>query len=96
LVRDGAGRIKIKITWKNADMLIDELFTESMKLSDVPPSLRRRLTMKDIEADRPRAFKYRVVFPDGAHSDFLDLEAARSSARVGGGRVTSLQDQTQP
>ena len=77
-------------------MLIDELFVESMKLSDLPPHLRRPLTMRDIEADRPRALQYRVRYPDGAYSDFMDLEAARAAARGGRGRVTSLKDNTQP
>lgn len=73
-------------------MLIDELFVESMKLSDVPPHLRRPLTMRDIEADRPRALQYRVQYPDGSHSDFMDLEAARSAARGGGGKIAKIQD----
>lgn len=69
---------------------------EVMKPSDIPPSMRDRLTMRDIEAERPQgAFRFRVKFPDGSHTDFMDFEAARASARIEQGRISRLNE-TQP
>jgi len=69
---------------------------EAMKPSDIPPSMRDRLTMRDIEAERPAgAFRFRVTFPDGSYTDFMDFEAARASARIEQGRISRL-DETQP
>lgn len=76
-------------------MILDELFTEAIKLSDMPPGMRRRLTMKDIEADRPQgAFRFRVITPQGDQIDFMDKEAAEQRARVLGGRVESIKRAT--
>ena len=74
-------------------MLIDELFTESMKLSDVPPSLRRRLNMRDIEAMRPKgAYSFRVMptRPDYDIKYFMNQDAADDFAHRTGGRVEPI------
>lgn len=69
---------------------------EAMKHSDIPPGRRDRLTMRDIEAERPQgAFRFRVTFSDGSHTDFMDFEAARASARIEQGQISRLNE-TQP
>ena len=74
-------------------MILTELF-EAMKPSDVPPSMRDRLTMKDIEAERPAgAFRFRVITPQGDQIDFMDRTAAEQRARATGGRVEPIDPQ---
>ena len=47
--------------------------SEAMKPSDIPPSMRQRLTMRDIEAERPQgAFRFRVITPQGDQIDFME------------------------
>jgi hypothetical protein len=66
---------------------------EAMKPSDIPPSMRQRLTMRDIEAERPEgAFRFRVTFDDGSHTDFMDFESARASADIEQGRISRLSE----
>jgi len=70
--------------------------SEAMKPSDIPPGRRDRLSMRDIEAERPRgAYRFRVTFPDGSHTDFMDFDAARASARIEQGQISRLNE-TQP
>jgi hypothetical protein len=66
---------------------------EAMKPSDIPPSRRDRLTMRDIERERPEgAFRFRVTFDDGSHTDFMDFESARASADIEQGRISRLSE----
>jgi hypothetical protein len=67
---------------------------EAMKPSDIPPGMRDRLTMRDIEAERPQgAYRFRVTFPDGATADFMDFEAAQERAAADRGRITRLSEE---
>lgn len=72
-------------------MLIDELF--EMNLADVPPSMRRRLDMRDIEAMRPKgAYSFRVI-PTKADYDikyFMNQDAAEAFARRTGGKLEKI------
>jgi hypothetical protein len=69
---------------------------EAMKPSDIPPGMRDRLTMRDIEAERPQgAFRFRVVTPQGDQIDFMDQAAAEQRARAIGGRVEPIDPQPQ-
>jgi hypothetical protein len=75
-------------------MILDELFEAGLppniKSSDLPPGMRQRLTMKDIEAERPRgAFRYRV-----GDKSFMDLRAAEEFARGTGEKVQSIGETT--
>jgi SOS response regulatory protein OraA/RecX len=66
---------------------------EAMKPSDIPPTMRQRLTMRDVEAERPQgAFRFRVTYPDGSHRDFMDFAAARSSADTEKGRLSRINE----
>jgi hypothetical protein len=66
---------------------------EAMKPSDIPPTMRQRLTMRDVEAERPAgAFRFRVTFPDGATADFMDFDAAKQRADVDNGRISRLSE----
>ncbi len=68
--------------------------SEAMKPSDIPPSMRQRLTMRDIEAERPQgAYRFRVTFPDGATADFMDFEAAQERAAADRGRISRLSEE---
>jgi len=69
-------------------MILDDIF-EAMKPSDIPTSMRsNRLTMRDIEAERPQgAFRFRV----GDH-EFMDLDAAREFARGTGDVVKPIRE----
>lgn len=70
--------------------------SEAMKPSDIPPSMRDRLTMQDIEAERPQGvFRFQVVYPDGHRSNFMDREAAEQAARGQGGRVQPIDTRPQ-
>jgi hypothetical protein len=71
-------------------MILDELFENNLppniKPSDLPPGMRQRLSMRDIEAERPRgAFRYRV-----GDKSFMDLKAAQEFARGTGEKVQSI------
>jgi hypothetical protein len=71
-------------------MILDELFEAKLppniKPSDLPPGMRQRLTMRDIESERPRgAFRYRV-----GDKSFMDLRAAQEFARGTGEKVQSI------
>jgi len=56
--------------------------------------MRQRLTMKDIEKERPQgAYRFRVTFPDGATADFMDFEAAKQRADADRGRISRLAEQ---
>lgn len=68
---------------------------EAMQPSDISPSMRDRLTMRDIEAERPEgAFRFRVVTPRGDAMDFMDRSAAADRARATGGRVEPIDAQS--
>jgi hypothetical protein len=71
-------------------MILDDIF-EAMKPSDIPTSMRsNRLTMRDIEKERPQgAFRFRV----GDH-EFMDLDAAREFARGTGETVKPIGQST--
>jgi hypothetical protein len=67
--------------------------SEAMKPSDIPPSMRDRLTMRDIEAERPEgAFRFRVTFPDGHANDYMTFDAAQAAAEQDQGRITRLSE----
>lgn len=67
-------------------MKIEEFTTEGMKFSDLPPTMRRPLTMKDIEAERPKGpYRYRV-----GNMRFMNLKAAQEHAANTGQKVQSL------
>jgi len=69
---------------------------EAMKPSDISPGMRQRLTMRDIEAERPQgAFRFRVITPQGDQIDFMDQSAADARARAVGGRVEPIDAQPQ-
>lgn len=62
-------------------MILDDLFEANLppniRLSDLPPGRRQKLTMKDIEAERPRGpYRYQV-----GDQRFMDLAAAQDFAR---------------
>lgn len=60
-----------------------------IKPSDVPPAMRnRKLTMKDIEAERPKgAYRFRV-----GEKEFMDLAAAKEFARGTGQQVHPIRE----
>lgn len=73
-------------------MILDDLFEADLpshiKASDIPPGMRQRLTMKDIEAERPKgAFRFRV-----GEKSFMDLAAAQSFARGTGQQVERIRE----
>jgi hypothetical protein len=69
---------------------------EAMKPSDIPPTMRDRLTMRDIEAERPQGvFRFRVITPQGDQIDFMDQSAAEQRARATGGKVEPIDQQPQ-
>jgi hypothetical protein len=72
-------------------MLIDELF--EMNLADVPPTMRRRLNMRDIEKMRPKgAYSFQVT-PGKAGFQiqyFMNQDAAEAYAQRSGGQVKAL------
>ena len=67
-------------------MILDDIF-EAMKPSDIPTSMRsNRLTMRDIEKERPQgAYRFRV-----GDNEFMDLDAAREFARGTGETVKPI------
>ena len=60
-----------------------------IKPSDIPPAMRnRKLTMKDIEAERPKgAYRFRV-----GEKEFMDLAAAKEFARGTGQQVYPIRE----
>lgn len=82
-------------------MILDDLFEQKplpphIKPSDLPPAMRSRLTMRDVERERPRgAYRYRVTpgTPGESPKDFLDLPGAEQYAQATRGRVTPLEEQ---
>ena len=85
-------------------MILDDLFEQRplpahIKASDLPPAMRQRLTMKDVDRERPRgAYRYRVTpgKPGESPKDFLDLPGAEEYAQATGGRVQPLEEQADP
>jgi hypothetical protein len=72
-------------------MLLNELF--EMNLADVPPTMRRKLSMKDIEAMRPKgAYSFRVIpsKPDYDIKYFMNQDAAENFAQRTGGRIEKI------
>ena len=69
-------------------MILDDIF-EAMKPSDIPTSMRsNRLTMRDIEKERPQgAYRFRV-----GDNEFMDLDAAREFARGTGETVKPIRE----
>jgi len=69
-------------------MILDDIF-EAMKPSDIPTSMRsNRLTMRDIEKERPQgAYRFRV-----GDNEFMDLDAAREFARGTGDVVKPIRE----
>ena len=64
-------------------------------ITDIPPSMRRPLTMRDIEDLKPQGpFPYVVVHKDGFKERFMDLNAAKAQARAEGGKVYKIQAAT--
>lgn len=58
-----------------------------IKKSDLPPGMRSRMTMKDVEAERPQgAYRYRV-----GEKDFMDLAAAQQFAKGTGQQVVPIK-----
>jgi hypothetical protein len=98
LSRMGMSDIKVRAIMRDPDFageLIDvlrgPLVREAMKPSDIPPTMRDRLTMRDIEKEKPQgAFRFRVTYPDGSHRDFMDFAAARSAADSERGSLSRL------
>jgi hypothetical protein len=74
-------------------MNLNELFEASVpahiKPSDIPPAMRnRKLTMKDIEAERPKsAYRFRV-----GDKNFMDLGAAQDFAAGTGQKVERITE----
>lgn len=68
---------------------VAEAIPPHIKPSDIPPAMRnRRLTMKDVEAERPQgAFRFRV-----GDKDFMDLAAAQEFATGTGQRVERIRE----
>jgi hypothetical protein len=79
-------------------MILDDLFEASIpphiRASDLPPAMRnRKLTMKDVEKERPQgAYRFRVVsnVPGESSKDFLDQRSAEEHARAVKGRVEPI------
>ena len=69
-------------------MILDDIF-EAIKPSDIPTSMRsNRLTMRDIEKERPQgAYRFRV-----GDNEFMDLDAAREFARGTGDVVKPIRE----
>lgn len=68
---------------------VQEGLPPHIKPSDIPPTMRnRKLTMKDIEAERPKgAYRYRV-----GEKEFLDLSAAKQFAAGTNQKVEPLSE----
>ena len=69
-------------------MILDDIF-EAMKPSDIPTVMRKnRLTMRDIEKERPQG-AYRFTVGD---KEFMDLDAAQEFARGTGETVKPIRE----
>lgn len=74
-------------------MTLSDLFETEIpshiKASDIPPAMRnRRLTMKDIEAERPKgAYRFRV-----GEKEFMDQRAAQEFAAGTGQKVVAVRE----
>jgi len=82
-------------------MILDDLFEADLpahiKKTDLPPAMRGRLTMRDVEAERPQgAFRYRVIpnQPGESPKEFLTLQSAQQHAQAVGGRVEPMREET--
>lgn len=78
-------------------MILDDLF-EISKI-DIPTYLRRQqgvgdVTMRDVEAEKPMAYHYMVIEPDGHESFFLSKTAAEQHARGVNGTVKLVPRRT--
>jgi hypothetical protein len=88
---EGVGEYIKKFFARQGHQVVDyevdySIRTEAMKLSDLPPSQRRKLTMKDVEAERPKgAFRYRV-----GDKEFMSKSAADSHAYGTGEKVEPI------
>ena len=73
-------------------MILDEIFDGDLpahiKKSDIPPAMRQKLSIKDIEAERPKgAYRFRV-----GDQDFMDRAAADEYARGTGLSVQPIRE----
>ena len=70
-------------------MILNDIF-EAMKPSDIPTVMRsNRLTMRDIEKERPQgAYRFRV-----GDREFMDLDAAREFAAGTGENIKPIREQ---
>jgi hypothetical protein len=82
-------------------MILDDLFEANLppniRPSDLPPGMRQKLTMRDVEKERPAgAYRFRVVpGVDGESTrDFLDQQAAQEYAQAVKGRVEPIVRET--
>ena len=68
---------------------VEEAIPSHIKPSDIPPAMRnRRLTMKDIESERPQgAYRFRV-----GEKEFMDLRAAQEFAAGTGEKVQRIRE----
>lgn len=88
---EGVGEYIKKFFARQGHQVVDykvdySIRTEAMKLSDLPPAMRRKLTMKDVEAERPKgAFRYRV-----GDKEFMSKSAADSHAYGTGEKVEPI------
>ena len=76
-------------------MNLNELFENNLpphvKKSDVPPTLRSKLTMKDIEAERPKgAYRFKV-----GEKYFMGYDAAKEFAIGTGEKVERIAEEAQ-
>jgi hypothetical protein len=76
-------------------MNLNELFESNLpphvKKSDVPPALRSKLTMKDIEAERPKgAYRFRV-----GEKYFMSYDAAKDFATGTGEKVERVAEEVE-
>jgi len=106
LTDQGMSNVRVRFYLRDPDFQSDIIeavqsrlqgVTEALKPSDIPPTMRDRLTMRDIEAERPAgAYRFRVTFPDGATADFMDFEAAQQRAAADRGRISRLSEEKSP
>lgn len=78
-------------------MILDDIFESAIpahiKPSDIPPGMRQRLSMKDVEKERPAgAYRFRVTPAVSGESpkDFLDQRSAEEYAQAVKGRVEPI------
>lgn len=80
---------KEKLRQADKAQSVEEAIPPHIKPSDLPPAMRSRpLTMRDIEAERPKgAYRYRV-----GDKEFLDLKSAQEFASGTGQRVQPISE----